>query len=185
MKVAFLNFVPGPANRVQNFWLKKCVQVFIEIILSEGSQIPKESSQAHLLIALGGKSFAHALGAHDFRHALAALGVTVFYDRFEQVNLWGKDVADHLGQVYGKDSRFVVIFASRHYAAKAWPNHEKAFALGRHLKGDAGRILPVRFDETEIPGLPPTIAHLDLRVLTPPQLAELIRQKVDIESDDA
>jgi len=118
-------------------------------------------------------------------NALAALGITVFYDRFEQVNLWGADLAEHLGRVYGKDSRFVVLFASRHYAAKAWPNHEKQFALARHLKGDKGRLLPVRFDETEIPGLPPTMGYLDVRALGPEKLAELIRQKVDTDSGNA
>jgi hypothetical protein len=112
-------------------------------------------------------------------------GVTVFYDRFEEVNLWGSDLAEHLGRVYGTDSRYVVLFASRHYAAKAWPNHEKQFALSRHLRGDTGRILPVRFDDTAIPGLPPTIAYLDARVLTPGKLAELIRQKLDSGERDA
>jgi len=110
---------------------------------------------------------------------LVALGVEVFYDRFEQVNLWGKDLAEHLGHVYSRDAHFVVIFASRSYAAKAWPNHEKQFALSRHLRGDVGRILPVRLDDTEVPGIPPTIGYLDARVLTPVKLAELIRQKVD------
>ena len=110
---------------------------------------------------------------------LRNIGVTVFYDRFEEVELWGKDLAEHLGRVYGTDSRFVVLFLSRAYAAKAWPRHEKQFALGRQIKTGEERILPVRFDETEIPGLPPTIAYLDLRVLTPAKLAELIRQKVD------
>lgn len=116
---------------------------------------------------------------------LKDLGVTVFYDRFEQVNLWGADLAEHLGKIYGADSRYVVLFASRHYAAKAWPNHEKQFALGRHLRGDTGRILPVRIDDTEIPGLPPTIGYLDVRVLTPAKLAELIRQKLDSAERDA
>ncbi len=111
--------------------------------------------------------------------ALEALGISVFYDRFEQVNLWGADLAKHLGNVYGRDSRFVVMFLSTHYASKAWPDHEKSFALGRHLKGDTGRILPVRFDDTAIEGLPPTLGYLDLRVLTPTKLAELVRQKVD------
>ncbi len=119
----------------------------------------------------------------DVASALQDLGLTVFYDRFEQVGLWGKDLADHFGEVYGKNSRFVVLFASRHYAAKAWPNHEKSFALSRHLKGDRETILPVRFDNTEIPGIPSTIAYLDVRALTPTQLAELIRQKVDLEGD--
>jgi hypothetical protein len=116
---------------------------------------------------------------------LVSIGVSVFYDRFEQVNLWGKDLADHLGQVYGHDARFTVIFASRHYAAKAWPNHEKSHALARHLRGDTGRILPVRFDDTEIPGIAGTIGYLDLRAINPDQLAELIRQKVDLGTIDA
>ena len=117
--------------------------------------------------------------------ALEALGISVFYDLFEQVNLWGADLAKHLGNVYGRDSRFVVMFLSVHYASKAWPDHEKSFALGRHLKGEVGRILPVRFDDTVIEGLPPTLGYLDLRVLTPAKLAELIRQKVDSPENDA
>jgi hypothetical protein len=107
--------------------------------------------------------------------------VTVFYDRFEEVDLWGKDLAEHLGRVYSADSRFVVLFLSRAYASKAWPRHEKQFALSRQISSGEERILPVRFDETEIPGLPPTIAYLDLRVLSPAKLADLIRQKVDRE----
>lgn len=110
---------------------------------------------------------------------LRNLGITVFYDRFEEVELWGTDLAEHLGQVYGRDSRFVVMFLSKAYAAKAWPKHEKQFAIGRQLATGEQRILPVRFDDTEIPGLPPTIGYLDLRVLTPGKLAELIRQKID------
>jgi heme oxygenase len=118
-------------------------------------------------------------------NALRQDGITVFYDRFEEVNLWGSDLAEHLGKVYGTDSRYVILFLSRHYAAKAWSNHEKQFALSRHLRGDTGRILPVRFDDTEIPGLAPTIGYLDARVLTPSKLAELIRQKLDSGERDA
>lgn len=86
--------------------------------------------------------------------------------------------------IYGRDARFTVIFASRYYAAKARPNHEKSYALARLLAGDKGRILPVRFDDTEVLGLPGTIGYLDLRVLTPEQLAELIRQKIDLGTLD-
>ena len=114
---------------------------------------------------------------------LRELGVSVFYDRFEEVELWGKDLAEHLGRVYGSDARFVVLFLSRAYAAKAWPRHEKQFALARQISTGEERVLPVRFDETEIPGLPSTIGYLDLRVLTPAKVAELIRQKVDSGQD--
>ncbi len=112
---------------------------------------------------------------------LDELEVKVFYDRFEEVELWGKDLAEHLGKVYSEDSHFVVMFASRYYAEKAWPNHERRFALSRNFTGDADRILPVRMDDTAIPGLPDTIAYLDARVVSAEKLGELIRQKLDLE----
>ncbi|HET6232518.1 MAG TPA: TIR domain-containing protein [Longimicrobiaceae bacterium] len=108
-------------------------------------------------------------------------GIEVFYDGFEEANLWGKDLADHLGKIYSEDCHFVVMFVSKHYAEKAWPSHERQFALGRALKGEKERVLPVRMDNTDVPGLPSTIGYLDVRVLTPLKLAELIRQKLDAE----
>ena len=35
-------------------------------------------------------------------------------------------------------------------------------------------ILPCRFDDTEVPGLPPSIHYVDLNGKTPAQLAQLI-----------
>ena len=110
---------------------------------------------------------------------LVGLDVKVFYDQYETAELWGEDLAVHLGNVYSRDSHFVVMFASRHYAEKAWPNHERQHALARNLKGQTGRILPVRIDDSEIPGVPSTVGYLDARAVTPDKLAELIRQKVD------
>lgn len=110
---------------------------------------------------------------------LAGLAVTVFYDEYETAELWGEDLAVHLGKIYSHDSHFVVMFASRHYAEKAWPNHERQHALARHLEGQTGRILPVRIDGSEIPGVPSTVGYLDARAVSPGKLAELIRQKVD------
>jgi len=59
---------------------------------------------------------------------LKTAGVRVFYDRYEQADLWGKNLADHLGEVYGKRSRFVVLFISKHYPLKSWPTHERQSA---------------------------------------------------------
>lgn len=117
----------------------------------------------------------------DVADRLRELEVEVFYDGFEEADLWGKDLVTHLAEVYGQQSRFVVIFASKHYAEKAWPNHEREHALARHFRGERERVLPVRMDNTEIPGLPSTVGYLDRRVLTAEKLAELIRQKVDAD----
>ena len=70
------------------------------------------------------------------------------------------------------------MFISRHYAEKVWTKHERRSALARALEERVEYVLPARFDDTEIPGLRPTIHYQDLRNLTPVQLGDLILQKL-------
>lgn len=109
---------------------------------------------------------------------LKAAGVKVFYDKFETVQLWGRNLADHLSEVYGKRSRFVVIFISQHYPAKSWPTHERQSAQARAITENEIVLLPARFDDTEIAGLPASTAYVDLRTTAPTELATLIQQKL-------
>ena len=44
-------------------------------------------------------------------------------------------------------------------------------------------ILPVRFDETEIPGLLPTISYVSAKEKTPTDLVELICKKLTLKSN--
>jgi hypothetical protein len=80
-------------------------------------------------------------------------GVKVFYDEFETAALWGRDGIETFTDVYGKKAYRVVIFISEHYVAKGWPNVERRASLS-HLLVDpnANHILPVRFDDVEVPG---------------------------------
>ena len=57
--------------------------------------------------------------------ALRNAGVKVFYDDYEKVTLWGKDLYSHLDYVYRKASRYCVLFVSESYARKVWTNHER------------------------------------------------------------
>ena len=116
---------------------------------------------------------------------LRAQGISVFYDGFEEVDMWGKNLADHFSDVYAKSSRFIVMFVSKQYAAKAWPNYERQQAQARAMKQREEYILPARFDDTEVPGLANTVAYADLRQLSPQQLAERIIKKVRGRAPDA
>jgi hypothetical protein len=109
---------------------------------------------------------------------LKTAGVRVFYDKFETVHLWGRNLADHLGDIYGKRSRFVVMFISKYYPHKGWPTHERQSAQARAIRENKIVLLPARFDDTEIPGLPTTTGYVDLRAVSASQLAELIKQKL-------
>lgn len=110
--------------------------------------------------------------------ALEARGVVVFYDKFEQATLWGKDLAEHLDSLYRLQARYCVMFVSTHYAEKVWTKHEKRAALARALVERTEYVLPARFDDTEVPGLRPTIGFIDLRLVDAEGLAQLILQKL-------
>jgi hypothetical protein len=63
-----------------------------------------------------------------FARALKRLGVKSSYDEYEKVARWCKDLYEHLNWIYTKAARFCVLFASKHYAAKVWTNHERKAA---------------------------------------------------------
>ncbi len=107
--------------------------------------------------------------AREVADVLQAEGVSVFFDEFETVRLWGKDLAVEFALIYGKQARFVVPFVSASYASRAWPRHEFRNALAAAIQSEGERILPVKLDDTELPGLRPTIGYLDGRTFSPGQ----------------
>lgn len=110
--------------------------------------------------------------------------VKVFYDRYEQAALWGKDLYVHLDHVYRSSATYCVVFVSKEYASKVWTGHERASAQARALVESNEYFLPVRFDDTEIPGLRPTTAYLEASAFTPDELAEVICQKLQLPSSN-
>ncbi|MFC3310848.1 TIR domain-containing protein [Blastomonas aquatica] len=103
----------------------------------------------------------------DVARALAARHVAVFYDEFQANTLWGKDGAEHFHQIYSRGTQYVVMFISAEYVAKAWTRQERCSAVSRQMKDEAEYILPVRFDDTAVPGLPDTIQYLSAGRYTP------------------
>lgn len=101
--------------------------------------------------------------ANELAVLLEGGGYKVFYDEFEQDRLWGKNLYDHFSSIYKDSARYCVMFLSRNYARKVWTNLERQNAQARALKDNREYILPVRLDDTEIPGILDTIGYLDLR----------------------
>ncbi|WP_176946974.1 toll/interleukin-1 receptor domain-containing protein [Lentzea fradiae] len=119
------------------------------------------------------------------RH-LKDMGLRYFYDNDMQHELWGEELTEYLDQVYRVDSRFCVMFVSEAYVRKIWTIHERRSALARGLTDPTKPyILPARFDDTEVPGVRPSMGFLDLRRFTPFQLAEMIAKKVGVEPGPA
>jgi len=114
----------------------------------------------------------------QFAEILRAHGLKVFYDEWEQANLWGRDLYQHLDEVYSKKARFCIIFLSANYAAKAWTNHELKSAQTRAFRENEAYILPIRLDDTAIPGIRSTLGYLDLRKVNLENAAQLAIEKI-------
>lgn len=118
----------------------------------------------------------------DYVQAVAAelrrFGPRLFYDKDFEIEMWGADLNEYLRQVYGRSSRFIVMFVSQAYAATAFPTAERqeSFAAAMHR---GATVLPVRFDDTELPGLGENIAYLDAQKVSPEKLAAAIATKLE------
>jgi len=111
---------------------------------------------------------------------LQGRGVKVFYDDFERTSLWGKDLQEHLVNIYMRWARYAIIFVSVHYKDKIWTRHELKSVLARAIRERQEYVLPVRFDDTPLDGLLPTIGYLDLRRETPAEVCIRICQKLGV-----
>lgn len=146
----------------------------------------KEQEKYEYDIAL---SFAGEDRAHAERLAFLLVndGVRVFYDKYEEAVLWGKDLYQHLQSVYRDHAKYCLIFVSRHYSQKLWTKHELKQAQARAFHEHQEYILPIRLDDTEIPGLNATVGYVDLSSHTIEDIQKLILQKLfgqDVENGD-
>ncbi|MCS1412145.1 MAG: hypothetical protein M2R45_05349 [Verrucomicrobia subdivision 3 bacterium] len=117
------------------------------------------------------------------RH-LQSRSIPLFYDGFEKVRLWGRSGSEDFHEVFAKQSTYVVMFISKAYVEKAWPRHEKRSALSRMSQEQGEYIIPVRFDDTPVPGLPEDVIYEWANDYTPEELATMIAKKLGIRPFD-
>lgn len=116
--------------------------------------------------------------ASSIADRLTAAGVRVFYDEYEQANLWGKELYEYLAEVYSEHARFCIMLLSENYARKLWTNHERQNAQSRAFKEREEYILPVKLDDTRIPGIRETVGYIDLRVTAIDDLIQMVLSKL-------
>ena len=115
---------------------------------------------------------------------LQARGIAVFYDGLEKVALWGRSGTETFQDVFEQRSAYVVMFISKEYVEKSWPRHERRSALSRMSRERLEYILPVRFDDTPVCGLPGDVLYENGHEHTPEQLAAMIAKKLGVQPYD-
>jgi hypothetical protein len=104
--------------------------------------------------------------------------VRVFYDAFEKDQLWGKNLYEYLTKIYTEEARYCLILLSKSYAEKSWTNLERRSAQARALREGKEYILPIRIDDTKIPGLPETVGYISLWNTTIEKIVDLVLKKL-------
>lgn len=136
-----------------------------------------ERSELHYDIAISYSTDDSAF-VEPIAKLLREQGVAVFFDRYEQANLWGKDLYSHLSDVYARRARYCLMVISSSYALKQWTSHERRSAQSRALSEHQEYILPLRLDDVEVPGLLKTIAYIDGRKTSGEELVDLLLAKL-------
>jgi len=117
--------------------------------------------------------------AKKIASSLKDKGIKVFFDEFEESSLWGKNLYDYFQHIYSEAACLCIMLISKHYANKSWPNHERKSAQARAFQQNEEYILPIRIDDTKIPGIPDTIGYLSLEQTSIEKIVELVLKKLE------
>ena len=103
----------------------------------------------------------------------------VFYDDFENANLWGKDLFGYLYDIYSEKAHFCIVLISSAYLQKNWTNHELKAVQSRVLKERSEYFLPILLDSFEtIPKEFKSIAYLNAKNIDIDTICDAVFEKV-------
>jgi hypothetical protein len=117
--------------------------------------------------------------AYQFAERLRAKGTTVFLDEYQSPELRGKDMVDHLVNLYSRKARLCVLLISRHYPLNRWTNAEWTAVQERSLRDASEYIMPLQLDDTQIPGLEASAGYRDLRQHSVEEVVSVLVQKLE------
>lgn len=106
------------------------------------------------------RHYAEALAA-----ALGKGGTRVFYDRLEHnvSTALGRDLTGYLAGIYKHKARLCLVLVSHAYAKKRWTMVELGHIRERlALQPGTEYVVPIRIDDTSLPGIPDTTVYLDM-----------------------
>lgn len=118
----------------------------------------------------------------ELASVLKKRNVKIFYDEFEKSQLWGEDLYSYLDELYRFRSKFCVVFISKYYANTIWNDTIRKDYERRAFLDNQTSILPIRLDDTEIPGISSSTVYIRWQDDEVDNIADMIVQKVQAES---
>ena len=105
----------------------------------------------------------------------------VFFDERYEAEIAGFDADTILQKIYHDQAEMIVVFLCKEYEQKEWCCNVEWRAIRDLIKKRLGnRVLPLRFDSSEIPGIYSIDICPDISKRTPKKTAELIFERLKI-----
>jgi TIR domain len=176
--------LPVPGHLLEDWRLRERMQalqpIANEYVIFEQDRLRqlRETPKIYdvcLSFAADAREFVDEVAMH-----LSQAELDVFYDKFLQTEIWGEDLFKYLEDIYQERSRFCVIFVSKQYVERRWPQRELRSALEREARLPDKYILPIMLHEgVEVAGLQlSSRSWINGTQLGPQSVADLIVRKV-------
>lgn len=121
--------------------------------------------------------------ADELASAFRAKKLKVHLDEVKAMQGVGGNFVTHIAELYRTRAQFCILLISQHYPLKRW-THEERTAAREHALRDADEyILPVRLDETNVPGVMEARGYRELREHPMESIADSLKQKISQSRD--
>ncbi len=109
----------------------------------------------------------------------------VLYDKYHEAEFARLDLDTHLQQLYHDESDLIAVFLCADYERKEWCGLEWRAIRDLIKRRQASTVMPLRFDDTEIPGLFTIDGYVTIGERTPDDIANLILERLRIDTNGA
>lgn len=132
-------------------------------------------------IALSFAGERRAFVADIAQHLSTHLGKdSVLYDHYYEAEFARPDLDTYLQRLYHDESELIAVFLCEDYEKKEWCGLEWRAVKDLIKKRQAADIMPLRFDNTEIPGLFSTDGYVWIDTRSPQEIAKVILARLGI-----
>ncbi|MBS9768269.1 MAG: TIR domain-containing protein [Flavobacteriaceae bacterium] len=121
--------------------------------------------------------------AKNISDSLKKRGYNIFYDEYEKSKMWGKDLYEYLSEIYSTKAKYCLILISEAYTKKPWTRLEKKSAQSRAFEDENEYILPLRIDDSKVPGILSTTGYIDYRNESMEEVVNLLIEKINNYGD--
>lgn len=108
----------------------------------------------------------------------------VLYDKYYESEFARPDLDTYLQDLYHDESELIVVFLCADYERKEWCGLEWRVVRDLIKQRKTSAIMPLRFDNTEIPGLFSTDGYIQIDERSSREIADLIVQRMRINAGD-